>query len=147
MSIWTEIIEIIVAISPAVFSILLIRKPASHIRSWFIKVVGTAFLAVVAVGMLLMRLTTACISMETQCVAPAQSVPRSPGVFRTCHMCMESAITPVAELLNRRAIDLQALSACSCVLISSFIIIRFMMWARRILLAQREHDARTLPDV
>jgi len=130
MAIWTECMEIAVAVGPALLSFLLVRKRAGNIRAWFIRVLGSAFLAVISLGLLLMRLTTQCTPVDTQCTPPALAILRSPGIFSACQSCLTPGLTPAAELLNRWALDLQAISAVTCVLVSSFVIIRFMLWAR-----------------
>jgi hypothetical protein len=141
MSIWIEGIELAAAALPAVLSFLLVRRRVTHIRGWFIQVIGTAFIAVIALGLLLMRLTRHCASLEVQCTPPLQLMARSPGLFSTCQWCAEPGSSQLSEQLNRWTIDLQAVSAAASVLLSSFIIIRFLVWARRTLLDARGQDS------
>jgi hypothetical protein len=133
MGIWIECLEIGAAVGPAVLSILLARMSAPKISTWFIKVIGTAGLSVLSLGMLLNRLTAQCAPLVTECPSPTQLITRSPGLFKSCQLCGSSAYAPVGEFLSQRVVDLQAIATGCSVLISSYVIIRFMLWARKTL--------------
>lgn len=140
MGIWIEYLEIGAAVGPAALSIVLARLSAPKISTWFIKVIGTAALSILTLGMLLTRLTAQCAPLVTECPPPAELITRSPGVFKSCQLCVSSASVPVGEFLNQRIVDLQAIATAVSVLISSFVIIRFMLWARKTLAAPPNGD-------
>lgn len=138
MQVLREIVEILGALLPAVGAVSLTFVQATKSGQWFVKVIGTAVLSVIALGMLLMRLTSSCTPVELGCALPYVSLERAPGLFGVCQSCTTPGEKYWAQLLNQATIHIQAASTGVCVLVSSFTIIRFMLWTKKTLLSKQE---------
>lgn len=136
MSLGIEFLELAVSTTPAIAAALLARRAPISIGRWFISVLGTATLAVVSIGLLLMRLTASCLPQEVTCPSPSLLAPRVPGIFKACQICTTPSTHRISELINERSVDIQALATALCVAISVVTIVRFMVWARKALSAK-----------
>ncbi|MFN4894797.1 MAG: hypothetical protein ACK5GN_09070 [Pseudomonadota bacterium] len=149
MGIWTEIIENLVAIAPAIVAAPLIWKKPRQVSGWAISLIGSSAIAIIALGLLLKRLTAVCSGLIPSCVAAAQNttaqnitahdtsnqlIHRIPGIFTDCVHCGLAASTQLVVFLNQLALPLQAGTAIVCIAISSFTTIRFVLWARKTLI-------------
>jgi hypothetical protein len=138
MQIAIELIEILAAILPAVLIVPLAFRRATRSGLWFIKVVGTSALSLVALGFLLMRLTTGCAPEQVTCSSSDALTGRIPGLFAACQMCESSRI---AQLLNSLVVDIQAAAAMVCVLASTWTVITFLVWAKTLLRASKTPES------
>lgn len=133
MSVLTELLENVIAIIPALLALLLVCKKPHQIRGWAVWVVGSSAVAVLALGLLLKRLTAVCSEPIPTCEAPATVVYRIPGIFSSCVQCSGETSSQLAIILNQFALPLQAGVGVVCIVISFVITIRFVLWARTLL--------------
>jgi hypothetical protein len=134
MPIWMEIIEIAVALVPAIISIGLATHRATQAWAWFVIVLGTASLAVLSLGLLLSRLVTKCSEQLPTCPGGSEASPRVPGLFAECFTC--ESFHPAGALaakINSWLITSHVSSAVVCVLGSTVATVRFIVWTKRVL--------------
>ena len=131
MSIQTELIEICVAILPAVLALLVAFCSSKTIAWWAFKVIGSSAMAIIGLGLLLMRLTANCSTPILACGNEDVSIVRVPGIFDYCSECASSSSSQLATILNRWTLETQAFSAALCLAISLLTTIRFVFWVRR----------------
>jgi hypothetical protein len=141
MNLTVELIENTIAMVPALLALLLVWKQPRQIASWVAWVLGTSAIAVIAMGLLLMRLTSTCPDAIPTCQAPSAVVHRMPGIFKSCVQCGAEPQSGLAVSLNQFALPLQAGVAIICILVSFVTTLRFILWARKTLSANRS-DAR-----
>jgi hypothetical protein len=143
MNLTIELLENAIAIVPAALALLLVWKRPRQIASWVAWVLGTSAIAVMAMGLLLKRLTSACPDVIPTCEAPSVAVHRMPGIFRSCVQCgAEPLEGGLAISLNQFALPLQAGVAALCILISFVTTIRFILWARKSLSPTRSDSGQ-----
>jgi len=133
MDLSVELAENLIALAPALVAILFVWKKPERIAGWVVWVLGTATIAVIAMGLLLQRLTATCPHPVPSCPESARSVVRIPGMFSSCFSCSAEPVSDIALTLNQIAIPLQAAGAILCILISFLTTIRFVLWAKRTL--------------
>lgn len=133
MSPSTEALEIIAAIAPVVFVVPLIVKKPGQIAAWVVAVLGTSAIALLALGLLLKRLTASCIDPVPNCAPPTTVAHRIPGLVSRCYECSVESPSGILITLNQLAVPIQAGVAALCVVISFVTTIRFVVWAKRVL--------------
>jgi hypothetical protein len=135
-----ELFEVFVAIIPPLIAVALLTIRSRRSGVWFIKVVGTSAVSILALGLLLMRLTNECASEVVPCAPPTIPFERVPGIFRSCSICISEGSSAMLQILNKWTLDIQAVSTAICVLVSSFTIMNFMIWAKRTLRNHRQGE-------
>ncbi len=138
MNLTIELLENLIALGPAAISLLLVCRQPSQIASWVLWVLGTSAIAVVALGLLLKRLTSTCPDSIPLCESPLVVMHRIPGIFNSCVQCGSEPATGVSRSLNQFAMPLQAGVAAVCILISFTTTIRFIVWASKALSTPRQ---------
>jgi hypothetical protein len=134
MTLLGESINLCISIAPAMLAITLACLGARRPGSWFLILVGSAFLAVLSVGLLLSRLVTQCAGQAPTCDAGLVAKPIISGIFAQCYSCyMAKESSQVAAFLSNWAIAIQAASALACVLASIVTTVRFAVWTKRLL--------------
>jgi hypothetical protein len=139
MTLGIEFLEILAAVTPALVALVLSLRRATHPSSWFVVLLGSAFLAVLSVGLLLSRLVAQCGEIVTACSDGLVAKPRIAGVFARCYSCHSADESLwLATLLNGWSIPIQAASAIVCVIASVIATVRFVIWTKRLLRSSGE---------
>jgi hypothetical protein len=134
MSTWREIAEIFFAATPALLCAALLVQKASNQRVWFLRVVGSAFLTVISLGLLLSRLVSNCPTAAPSCPDGLAPRARSPGLFTECFSCTSPTQTDgLSTFLNSITFSIQLGSTVVTVIMSLIVMIQFMIWAKRTL--------------
>ena len=133
MNLSVELAENLIALAPALLAILLVWKKPDRIAGWVAWVLGSATIAVIAMGLLLQRLTATCPDPAPSCPESERSVARIPGIFKSCFSCSADPVSDITLTLNQIAIPLQAGGAVLCIIVSFLTTIRFVLWAKRML--------------
>lgn len=134
MALLIELGEFLIAIFPVVIAMALMRSKNASPTGWMFKIIGSTFLALLQIGLLLRRLTATCEeSPPLQCDSLALQRERIPGIFDFCRYCAESTKvqkTPISEsfsvFLNQISLPVHAIGAIITLLISLFITISFI---------------------
>ena len=144
---WKECIEILVAASPAVVALILATRHASQMPAWFMHVVGTSFLALLSVGLVLSRLTRTCDLSSATCPDNVPVKSRQPGIFSECYTCEAQGglLNAAGSFLNSWSFSVQLLAAIVSILASVFTTARFIAWARRVLQITRARGTAESP--
>jgi hypothetical protein len=134
MSLLIEILELLSAIIPAMVAVGLAFRGAAQAWAWFVIVLGSAFLAVLSVGVLLSRLIARCGDPLPACAEGLVAQSRLSGVFAHCYSCVSpDHAFQISAIINSWLIPIQACSAAICVIASAIATIRFVVWAKRLL--------------
>lgn len=128
-----EIIEIAFVLLPIVLALFFALKKPTQIRTWVAWVIGASANAIVALGLLLKRLTSTCLDTPPACAPSQILVYRIPGIVSTCSECRTPPASSIASYLNSLALPLQATTAIICVMTSFYVTARFIIWAKRVL--------------
>jgi hypothetical protein len=142
MNLTVELLENAIAISPAALALMLVWKQPRQIGGWVTWVLSTSAIAVVAMGLLLRRLTSTCPEAIPICEAPSVLVHRMPGIFQSCVQCGAELPGGLALSLNQFALPLQAGVAIICILVSFVTTLRFILWARKALSSTRSNSGQ-----
>jgi len=133
MDLFPEIIEVIFAILPGLLAVVVASRTPKKVYGWAAWVLGSSILGIVALGLLLKRLTAGCPMPVPQCQPPQVVVKRIPGIIAKCYQCANEPLSELPQQLNEIALPIQGIAAALCLLVSFYTVIRFVFWARRVL--------------
>ena len=133
MELFPEIVETIIALVPGLLAIALALRTPRKVYGWAAWVLGSSILGVMALGLLLKRLTSGCPMPVPECSPPLVVVKRIPGLLSQCYQCGNEPFSDLPLKLNELALPIQGVSAVLCLLLSFYTMIRFVFWARRVL--------------
>jgi hypothetical protein len=138
MSFKKELLELLVALSPLLVSLVVgISKPTA-ISRWVGAVLTTATLAVVATGFSMMRFIAKCTNQLPACGPEHVSTAWQPGLIQTsisqnCFTCVPHQLdffTGLAVQINAWTPRISVGAAGVCVLVSALILVRFARWSK-----------------
>jgi hypothetical protein len=132
MNLSSEIAETVFALIPGLCAIVIAVRTPKKVYGWAFWVLGSSVLGVIALGLLLKRLTAGCPMRVPQCQTPQVVVKRIPGILSDCYQCANDSLSELPQKLNELALPIQGISAALCVLLSFYTVIRFVFWARRV---------------
>jgi hypothetical protein len=133
MNVVPEIVEILLALLPGLVAIIIAVRTPKKVYGWAAWVLGSSILGIVALGLLLKRLTAGCPMPVPQCQPPQIVVKRVPGIISECYHCANEPLSELPQKLNEIALPIQGIAAALCLLVSFYTVIRFVFWARRVL--------------
>ena len=137
MRLLLEIWELLFAVMPVILCAAIVLTPAKKIAGWTFQVLASATVAVLSMGFLLMRLTRPCSTSQLQCSDGLVPVMRLGSPFGTCEVCAASAAPNILTHINAWSVEIQGISATLCLIGSTAMIIRFVLWARKVFAASQ----------
>ena len=133
-----ELIELLIAIIPAVISFLLWRERPAQIARWVMIVFASAVVAVLSAGFTMMRFTVRCVEEPANCAPNQLAAPWHVGLIEynqtaSCLRCAEvngNGELPLLFSINEITPFASAVSALLCACLSAAILVRFAAWGR-----------------
>lgn len=138
MSFKKELLELLVALSPALIALVLSCSTPRIISRWVVAVLTTSILAVVATGFSMMRFTGKCAGQVPECGPEYTLIWWQPGLIQAaastnCFRCVPhqaDIFTSMTAKINAWTPQISLVAATLCVLLSGVMLMRFARWSR-----------------
>lgn len=137
MSFKKELLELLVALSPALIAVVLSCSTPKIISRWVVAVLTTAILAVLATGFSMMRFIGKCVGQVPECGPEQALVSWQPGLIQAtsstnCFRCVPLQADlgiSITLKINAWTPHISLIAATVCVLLSGVILARFARWS------------------